>query len=144
MTLLDRIPEGATVTVDSAPIIYVLEGHMRFGPAYAALFQSAEDGRNQLVISTITLAEVMAGPLRARNEALAERYRLALTESVGWMIQDVTADVAERAARIRVDHALRLPDAIQVATALVSASYGLVTHDRDFSSIAVLPIISAV
>ncbi len=142
MTLLDAIPEGVVVTVDAAPIIYVLEGHETLGPAYATLFKAVEDGRNQIVVSTITVAEVMAGPLRARNEALAERYRLAMTDSIGWTAYDVSVDVAERAARIRVGHRLRLPDAIQIATALVSGSHALVTHDRDFSSVTVLPILS--
>ncbi|MEZ0314053.1 MAG: type II toxin-antitoxin system VapC family toxin [Myxococcota bacterium] len=143
MKLLDAIPEGAVVTVDAAPIIYVLDGHKKLGPAYAPLFQAVEEGRNAIVISTITIAQVIAGPLSARNTALAERYRMALTSSTGWSTQDVTVDVAERAARLRVDHGLRLPDAIQLATALLSGSHALVTHDRDFSSVAVLPILSA-
>ncbi len=39
------------------------------------------------------------------------------------------------AARIRARYGLKLPDAIQVATAIHSGSVALVTHDRDFSAV---------
>lgn len=35
-------------------------------------------GNLQLAVTDITLAEVLAGPLRAGNEALAKRYRAVL------------------------------------------------------------------
>ncbi len=42
------LPLGGTVTVDSAPIIYFLEGHPHFAPRYAPLFERAEAGDYQL------------------------------------------------------------------------------------------------
>jgi predicted nucleic acid-binding protein len=50
----------------------------------------------------------------------------------------LTAAIAHRAARIRSHSRLRLPDAVQVVTALETSSIGVVTHDRDFSSLDVL------
>lgn len=141
MSLLDQLPEGAIVTVDTAPIIFVLENHATLAPRYAPLFEAAEAGRNHIVVSAVTVAEVLTGPLRANDELLATRYKLAMLQSPGWSVQDVTADVAEHAARIRATHRLRLPDAIQVATTIVSGSYALLTHDRDFSSITHLRVL---
>lgn len=37
---------------------------------------------------------------------------------------------------------LKLPDAVQLATAIASGAYGLVTHDRDFSTVRELPILT--
>jgi predicted nucleic acid-binding protein len=51
-------------------------------------------------------------------------------------------DIAEAAARLRASLHLRLPDAIQVASALTINAAALVTHDRDFSRVRALPIIS--
>ena len=48
---------------------------------------------------------------------------------------DLTTEVAELAARVRAQTRLRLPDAVQAATALVSGSAALVTHDRDFETV---------
>lgn len=142
MSLLAAIPDGATVTVDSAPIIYVLDGRSELADRFQELFAAVEAGRNRIVISAITVAEVLAGPFRQRREALAGRYRRVLTESRGWSVMDVDADVAEVAARLRARHRLKLPDAIQLATALKSGSAALVTHDRDFRSVHDLPILT--
>jgi hypothetical protein len=69
------LTEGAVVLVDSAPIIYTLEGHARFAAYFAPLFQRHEDGEIALAVTTVTIAEVLTGPLKAGEEALARRYR---------------------------------------------------------------------
>jgi len=118
------------LVVDTAPIIYWLEGHPRLAERFAAIFQAAESGAAEVVISTVTLAEVLAGPLRTGNELLTAQYREALTRSPGWQIVPFDVDTAVIAARIRATYRLRLPDAIQVATAIRAGAAALVTHDR--------------
>jgi len=87
------------------------------------------------------VAEVMAGPLKA-NDILATQYHEALRGSKNWEIVPVTEEIAILAARIRAIRRLRLPEAIQVATALATASVALVTHDIDFSKVREIKIIS--
>ena len=94
-------------------------------------------GAVRFAVSTITIAEVLTGPLRANDEVLAKRYR-AIFDS--WHVVDLTADIAESAARLRTAAGLRLPDAVQVASALAVGADALVTHDRDFSKVRALPI----
>lgn len=132
---LSAIPSGAAVVVDSAPIIYFLEDHPTLGVRFAALFERVAQGEVSIVTSAIALAEVLAGPLSAGNEVLAEQYRVALTEGAGWSVHPVTASLAVAAARFRVKHRLKLPDAIQLATAVEVGAYALVTHDRDFRGV---------
>ena len=50
----------------------------------------------------LTVAEMVGGPLKAGNEALAERYRHALCSAVGWSLRDLDADMAVLAARLRM------------------------------------------
>lgn len=133
-----ELPGRGRVTVDTAPIVYMLEDHPEMGPRYAGFFDRAQASHYQLAISTITLAEVLTGPLRTGNEALVRRYRDALTTPPVWQLVDVTAAIAERAARIRSRSRLRLPDAIQMATALETSSIALVTGDRDFAGLEAL------
>ena len=132
---VSALPPGGRVTVDSAPIIYFLEDRPHFAARFAPLFERAEAGDYELVIATVTLAEVLTGPLRSGNEALAQQYRRALTTPPTWRIADLTPSIAHRAARLRGKFRLRLPDAVQVATALETASIALVTHDRDFAAL---------
>lgn len=133
------LPEGALVLVDSAPIIYTLEAHPRHAPRFAPLFEGQEAGQLVLAVSTITIAEVLAGPLRSGEEALARRYR-AVLES--WQVVELSSDIAESAARLRGQYGLKLPDAIQVASALAINADALATHDRDFSKVRGLRILS--
>ena len=92
-----------------------------------------------MVIATVTLAEVLTGPLRMGDEAMAQRYRRALTAPPTWRLVDLTVSIAHRAARVRASSKLRLPDAVQIATALETSCIALVTHDRDYSALDDLP-----
>ena len=132
------LKEGTRVTVDSAPLIYFLEDHRTLARRFEALFEANGAGTLEIVISSIAVAEVLAGPLKSGNEALADRYRRVLAQ---WPIIAVDAELAALAARLRASHGLRLPDAIHAATALSTDSAALVTHDRDFTGLKGLRII---
>ena len=62
---LEGLPENALLLVDSAPIIYVLEQHQEFAPAFTPVFEAHDKGFVRLAVTTITLAEVLTGPLGA-------------------------------------------------------------------------------
>ncbi len=81
------LPDGALLLVDSAPIIYVLEGHPQFAPRFRPLFDAHAAGRVRFAVSTVTIAEVLTGPLGAGNEPLAMRCR-AILES--WQVVALT------------------------------------------------------
>lgn len=135
---MDDLPPGALVTVDSAPIIYFLENRRVLADRFAPVFEAEAGERLAIAISTITLAEVLTGPLAQRNELLAEQYRATLSS---WNLVPVTDDVAVAAARFRSAYRLRLPDAIQLATAVVTGSAALVMHDRDFARVREMRIL---
>ena len=132
------LPDGALVMVDSAPIIYVLEGHPKLAPRFQPLFERHAKGEIAFAVTTITIAEVLTGPLSARNEALVKRYR-AVLES--WQVIELTADIAESAARLRASLKIKLSDAIQAASAIAINADALVTHDRDFSRVTGLRVV---
>ena len=66
---MDGVPEGALLLIDSAPIIYVLDGHAEFGPCFRAFFEAQERAGARLAVTMITIAEVLGGPLRDRDKA---------------------------------------------------------------------------
>ncbi|MFN5095855.1 MAG: type II toxin-antitoxin system VapC family toxin [Limnohabitans sp.] len=132
------LSEGATVLVDTAPWIYMLEDHAEFAPRFLGLFEAAERGQIQLALSTVTLAEVLTGPFKAGQTALAKRYEAALG---AYQVVPLSAAVASLAAQLRVQYRLKLPDAVQLASALQIGAAALVTHDRDFSAVQGLPVL---
>ena len=135
----DDLPERALLLIDSAPIIYVLEDHPQFGPRFAPLFAAHAAGRLRFAVTTITVAEVLVGPLWAGDDALAQRYRVILES---WRPIALDLEIAASAARLRASLRLGLADAVQAASALAINAAALVTHDRDFSRLRSLRIIS--
>jgi predicted nucleic acid-binding protein len=142
VTLAERVPDGAIVLIDTNPIIYILEGNP-LGMPFRSIFEDVERGRIGALVTPITVAEVVSGPLKAGREALAERYRRTITQNPGWAVREIDADIAVLAARLRLQHALKLPDALQLAIALEEGCYALVTHDRDFASVTDLLLLGA-
>ena len=137
-SLWGGLSEGATVLVDTAPWIYLLEDHAEFAPRFLGLFEAAERGQIQLALSTVTLAEVLTGPFKAGQTALAKRYETALG---AYQVVPLSGVVASLAAQLRVQYRLKLPDAVQLASALEIGAAALVTHDRDFSAVQGLPVL---
>ena len=135
---LGGLPENALLLVDSAPIIYVLEDHPELAAVFRPVFEAHDEGLVRLAVTTVTLAEVLTGPLGARDEVLAERYRATLKS---WFIVDLDAEIAESAARLRAACKLKLADAVQAASALAVGADALVTHDRDFSALRDLRVL---
>jgi predicted nucleic acid-binding protein len=103
------------------------------------LFAAHAAGRLRFAVTTIAVAEVLVGPLRAGDDVLAQRYHAILTS---WQPVALDFDIAASAARLRASLRLGLAEAVQTATALAINAAALVTHDRDFSRLRSLRIIS--
>lgn len=85
------LPDGALLLVDSAPIIFVLEGNEKLAARFRPLLALHAKGKVRFAITTITLAEVLIGPLQAGDEALASRYRAVLGS---WQMVALDAEIA--------------------------------------------------
>ena len=89
----------------------------------------AEIARYEIAtISVVTWIEVMAG---AADEAEAQRLRTFLAT---FALQELTLEIADRAASIRRSSGLRLPDAIIRATADSLGQLLVTRNTRDFDS----------
>lgn len=133
------LPDRALLLIDTAPIIYVLEEHPSLAARFAPLFDAHAAGRLRFAVTTVTIAEVLTGPLRLGEEGLARRYRAVLQS---WQVVGLDLDIAESAARLRATSRLKLADALQAASALAINAVALVTHDQDFARVRGLNIIS--
>ncbi len=135
----EDLPDGSLVLVDSAPIIYVLENAPGIAQRFRPLFERQGAGTIKFAVTTITIAEVLTGPLRAGEESVARRYRTVMES---WQVVNLNADIAESAARFRATLGLRTADAIQVASAMAIGADALITHDRDFSRVKSLVVLA--
>jgi len=104
----------AIVVLDASVIIAFLDaGDAHHTAAGVAVGQAH---RETLVLPASAYAEVLVDPWRRGPSAVAVVRRFV--GDLGIRIEPLTADIAERAARLRARHrALRLPDALVLATA---------------------------
>jgi predicted nucleic acid-binding protein len=138
---------GALVLLDTAPLVYLVEGSAGPRRSVVELFMEASgSGRLRLAVSAVAWAELLAGA--ARNGALAERYRRVLADSSRIHVAPVDVAVAEEAARIvaasRVARnatparpGLELADAIHLGTARVLGAAAALTNDEAWRGAAV-------
>jgi predicted nucleic acid-binding protein len=142
MSLLDDLPEGVVIGLDTAPLIYFIEGHDRYGPVVRPLFEERiERGLNEAVTSVVSLAEVLVQPLATARPDLVQRYRDLLLEGPHLFLPDLTPQIAETAADLRARYRLRLPDAFQLATALERNASHFITNDVRFRRVTELRVL---
>ncbi len=116
--------------IDSMVLMYHFEANLDFGAAATALLAAAEEGRIELVTSTLSLMEVLVLPKRKGAASLIRRYRDFFRAFPNLRTREVDSEVAELAAELRASFHLRSPDALQVATALRDRANAFVSEDR--------------
>lgn len=117
MKVIDALAGLHRVFLDTAPLIYHIESNPTYVTRTRPIFQHIDRGLLEAVTSSISLLECLVHPLRRGDTALANRFRLAITASVNTRYYGIDAAV-EKAAELRAQLNLTLPDALQVACAL--------------------------
>ncbi|MBI5948811.1 MAG: type II toxin-antitoxin system VapC family toxin [Chloroflexi bacterium] len=111
--------------LDTNCLIYLLEGQS--AQRQAVMERVIHTGRRS-VVSTLAVAEMLVARFRRTDENSSDA--LAAIEALpGLEIVAVDVAVAARAAAIRAETGLKLPDAVHVATALYSGAEGFLTND---------------
>jgi predicted nucleic acid-binding protein len=129
------------IGIDTAPLIYHLEGDDKYLSVTTALFTWLQGRAVSAVTATLTLAELLVQPYRMNDPARVSTA-LAATVLFGHLEwEPLTLVIADRAAQLRVNHGLRTPDAIQLATALVAGATGFVTNDLSFRRIKEIDVL---
>jgi predicted nucleic acid-binding protein len=130
------------VFLDTAPLIYFIEGHSAYQPALVSLFDFNDKGSFSFVTSSVTLLEVLVKPLREGQIAIAKQYRDILTMAPGIELFDVTSAIAEQAAELRAKYNLRTPDAIQLATSVELGAAYFLTNDNRLKAVSETTVVT--
>lgn len=133
-------PAGGLVYVDTAILIYLAEKHARCTACLRPLWDSMAAGTTQVLTSELTRLEVLVRPMRLAQTLLVAEYRRILT-ATELLVEPVTRRVLDQAAQLRATHhALRTPDAIHLATAVVTGCDTFLSNDRRLQHVSPLPI----
>ena len=105
-------------------------------PFTGRAFSWLELAGSKAVTSTITMAELLVAPYRGSDEELVDLFHglLSTYPNLDWVAPDLA--IADLAARMRAEHRLKTPDALQAATAIRTQASGLITNDPVFERVA--------
>lgn len=122
---------------DTSALIYLLEGREPFGGRIHAALAATEQAHPGMLaaVSRLSWLECRVGPMKADDAATLALYdAFFVRPDLIWV--ELSREVVELAAVIRVRHGLRTPDALQAACCLqLGSEHVLLTGDAVFRRI---------
>jgi predicted nucleic acid-binding protein len=134
--------KGKLIFLDTAPLIYFIEGHSQYQANLKRLFELNDDKLFTFITSVITLLEVLVKPLKENKTEIVEQYKSILTSAEGIEILEITINVAKKAAELRAKYNFRTPDALQLASALEYGANFFLTNDDRLKPVTEIPVIT--
>jgi len=118
-----------TIYLDSCIVIYLVERHPIFAPIIEARLTTAE--KMNSVVSPLVRLESLVKPMRNAEKNLLMRYEQFFSAV---RLLPMPAEVYEVALSLRVQHNLKTPDALHIATAQYHHCQALWTNDERLAS----------
>ena len=129
-------PDGSRVLLDTVALVYFLERHPRYGPTAQEIFRRIAANRLQALIASLVFAELLVPLQRRQDRAAAEGLVDLLSNFHNLEVVGGSTAVMVEASRLRALYGLRTPDAIHVATALLSGADGILSNDKRLSRLS--------
>lgn len=127
--------------LDSAPVIYYVDINPDYLVIMDVVFDFVESGKVRVVTSPVTLAECLVLPMRQNNLLKQQQLIDIITSPETAEFVVITSEIARCAADIRARYNLKLPDALQVATAIVSNCEAFLTNDTQLKRVTELQVL---
>jgi predicted nucleic acid-binding protein len=130
------VSEPPRVYLDSNVFITAMETPGAHSDHAWWIIHAIDDGKIAAVTSELTLAEVLVKPMQLGDAEFASAYEEMIAPGPNFEVLAVRRDILVDAARLRARrNAIRLPDAIHIATALASSCTHMVSDDQQLRSI---------
>ncbi len=127
--------KASQVYFDANIFIYALEGISPFSEELRDVFKSVDNGQLTALTSELSLAECMVKPFMEKDSAKQATFEKTFTTSDTFEVIPVSRPILKEAALLRATYtALRLPDAIHLATALFRQCTIFLTNDSRMKS----------
>jgi predicted nucleic acid-binding protein len=107
------------IGLDTVVFIYHFEENKRYSPLTMVLLKLIESEEKIGVTSIISLLEILVKPIKNGREDLVREYEFVFETFPNLSYIEIDSNVAKKAARLRADYNLKIPDAIQLSAALL-------------------------
>jgi hypothetical protein len=139
-----RLVQGSRIALDGTALVAFLADAKGTGKYLQPMMQGIAQGTWQGVISSVSLARVLEGPLAQGDEVLAQRYATAFANPQQWRQVPADGALVLAAARLqRQEPQLDEIRAIELATAIATEAAVLVTDHPALAQTGQHPVLSA-
>ena len=126
----------ALTVLDAGVIIALLDGRDAHHSSAKAALHECRDRRDEVVVPASAYAEILVGPYR--HDVSAVGTVDSFLDALPARVEPISRAIAAEAAQLRAKHdALRLPDALVIATALALQADVILTTDRRWPKVKV-------
>ncbi len=139
--LLGKIRSGAKTAVDSSLFIYHFEKAECYLPLTDILFEKFSQKKLLPVTSVITVVEVLTKPMADKDQRKIDLFQEIFSLREELEIVPLDLNLAPAVASLRGKYGLRLPDACQLAAALLARAEIFITNDEKLKKVKELKII---
>ncbi len=124
------------ITLDTNIFLNVKNKEEPFYSYSNSLLEEIDNENSELnaVISIISLTELSVGYYKNKEINEKNEFISGLYSNKKYNIKDLNINIADKAAEIRSQINLKLPDCIIIATALIGNSEALITNDAEFKN----------
>jgi predicted nucleic acid-binding protein len=121
------------IALDTNILIYFFEGIEPYASKVENILNDFMKTKDEGIISTITMAEVLTGFYLAGDNKKAAKAKKLLNDLTldNFKIVPVTFEIADLAASLRAKRGGKLPDALIVATAVNQSAALVYSQDKD-------------
>lgn len=127
-----------SIGLDSNIFSYHFHKHPIFGPLAKEIFDALSINKLRAVTSIITLTEILSVKVVGSR---VKQLEIQFSETPNLTTLDVNHEIASEAAKIRREYGLRLPDAIQLATAVVTNQQAFISNDDKLKRVKEIKVI---
>jgi predicted nucleic acid-binding protein len=127
--------------LDTAPVIYYVEGNPRYASIMHDVFSHIEAGEIFAITSPVTLAECITHPIKHHLPDLVQRFTHVILRGKHTRFVETDSIVAQSTAQLRASYSLALADAMQLATAIVTRCDGFLTNDARLKRVSEIRVI---
>ena len=126
------------IALDSNVFIYNLEQNPDYVQFTDFIFNRLITNKSRAVTSIISLTEILSYP---ETEAVEKQIVEDFLSTPNLQVSNVDERIARKAAEIRREYKFRLPDAVQLATALINQAQVFITNDNRLKNFPELKVI---
>lgn len=143
-----QLRQGDAIAFDGSALVAFVRDTKGTGQFLEPLLRGIAQGTWRGVISSLSLAELLQGPLQQGNEALAQCYATVFRDPQSWTVLSADADLVQAAARLQQGNSgltatFSLTAAIELATAIAAGAAVLVSDNPQLAQTEHHPVLSA-